>query len=105
MSCEIVWSRIASVSLNETIEFLKKESRSSASRIKAEIGEVVSQLSRFPLLGPVYERDEFHRIREVLNHPFRIFYRVYPKRTQVVVLLIWHVSRDEPDLNMLRLTR
>ena len=81
------------------------ESPTSANRLKVEIDEVVTQLSRFPLLGPVYERDEFLRIREISNHPFRIFYRVYSVRFQIVVLLIWHVSRDEPNLDLLRRAR
>lgn len=96
MSFEIIWSNGATSSLVESLEYVKSESPIAADRLKREIEETVLNLKRFPFIGPIYERDEFRRIRELICEPFRIFYRVYQERSRVVILRVWHASRDEP---------
>ena len=96
MPFEIIWADGATSSLVESLEYIKNESPAAADRLKREIEEIVLNLKRFPFIGPVYERDEFRRIRELICEPFRIFYRVYQDRSRVVILQVWHASRDEP---------
>lgn len=96
MPFEIIWSDGATSSLVESLEYVKNESTVAAERLKCEIEETVLSLKRFPFIGPVYERDEFRRIRELICEPFRIFYRVYQEQSRIVVLKVWHASRDEP---------
>ncbi len=49
-----------------------------------------------PHIGPVYDRVEGGRTREVICTPYRLFYRVSEDGTSVEILRLWPGSRREP---------
>jgi toxin ParE1/3/4 len=98
MDYEIVWTGNARTSFNEIIDYLLMESPSAAERMRLELIETIANLERFPHIGPVYEPDKQKRVREVVCVPYRIFYRILPRQSKIVILLIRHASRDEPSL-------
>jgi plasmid stabilization system protein ParE len=60
--------------------------------------ESVGLLARFPEIGPVYEREESGRTREIVCRQYRVFYRLAEAEHRVEVLTVWHSARREPRL-------
>jgi len=98
MDWEIVWTEPAIVDLEGAIRRVATHNAPAAESLRADLLESVGVLVRFPLIGPIYERDRTGRAREILCRQYRIFYRVIEEKRVVEILAVWHSSRREPKL-------
>lgn len=98
MDWEVVWTEPAVADLEQIVRTAASHSSMTAESLRAELLESVEVLSRFPLIGPTYERDRTGRTREILCRRYRIFYRVIEDAQRVEILTIWHSARGEPKL-------
>ena len=68
----------------------------AAESFRDQIRETAGALGHMPYIGPIYERAESGRIREVICVPYRLFYRVSEDGNAVEILRLWHGARSEP---------
>lgn len=98
MDWEVVWTEPAVADFEQAVREAARHSEGSAASLRAELLDSVEMLTRFPRIGPTYERDRSGRTREILCRQYRIFYRVIEDQQRVQVLTVWHSARQEPKL-------
>src|SRR5262245_57986518 len=98
MDFTIVWTDPALTDFESAVRFILARNPSAAEASRVAILDHVELLTRFPFLGPVYERDQTGRTREIVCGTYRIFYRVDENGRRVEILTVWHSSRSEPTL-------
>lgn len=78
--------------LAEIVEYIAKDSISSAIKVNDEILERIDSLEKMPGRYPVYEKDpDFHRM--VVGASFVVYYRIYEKDHLVKVARIYRSER------------
>ncbi len=92
----IVWTEPAVADLEAIVRHTADQDPEAAEALRLSLLESVEILSRFPFIGPSYERDPTGRAREIFCRPYRIFYRVQEPQRRVEILTVWHASRREP---------
>ncbi len=83
----VIWSDRSIIRPIAIHDFIAQESPSRASRIMQKILDSAERLRAFPQSGrmvPEYERIE---VREIIEHPYRILYRVTNDRIEIVNIL------------------
>jgi len=94
---KITWSQTASTHLTEIHDYIARDSPMYARRMVDRITRRSSQVERFPELAGVVPEYADRSIREVLEGPYRIIYRIRPD--SIVVLAVIHAARvlgDQP---------
>lgn len=94
MAAEVTWTDAALGDLEHAIRAIALHDARAAESFRAHTGETAGMLAHMPHIGPIYERAEGGRIREVICGPYRLFYRVSVDGTAVEI--IWHGARSEP---------
>jgi len=95
---EVVWTDPALTSLEEIHAYLAQFNPTAAERISSAIIERVELLKSVPKMGAVYPKGSLGPYRTVVIEKYRVFYRLIEEKQRVEVLLVWHGSRQEPDL-------
>jgi toxin ParE1/3/4 len=98
MDWTIVWTEPALSDFESAIQYLAQQSPSAAESLRLKILESVRLLSKFPEIGPIYERDKHGRTREIVCGRYRIFYRLANAQRRIEILAVWHSARREPPL-------
>ncbi len=81
---KVVWTEAALEQLQGIHDYIAMDSKVYARAMLTRIRRRTWQIKRFPLMGglvPEYVHDD---IREVLEGPYRIFYRVYEGRAEIL---------------------
>jgi addiction module RelE/StbE family toxin len=99
MDYKIVWTEPALADLRAVVERIARDNPSAAGRVGEEIIAHVELLATFPHIGPHYPRGSKTGDREILCRGYRIFYRIFEEQQTVEILIIWHGSRQEPELS------
>jgi toxin ParE1/3/4 len=92
---KVLWTEAALRQLVQIHEYIAQDSPRYAVAMIDRITRRSEQCRQFPLMAgkvPEYDRDD---IREVLEYPYRIIYRVLPK--QVDILAVIHGARRLPN--------
>jgi plasmid stabilization system protein ParE len=95
---EVIWTEPALADLEGIVRSAASRDAPAAEALRVELLSSVEVLSRFPLIGPTYERNRTGRTREILCRQYRIFYRAFEERRRVEILTVWHSARREPRL-------
>jgi toxin ParE1/3/4 len=91
----INWTARARANVSSIRTTLAETSPALATKIVARIVRKVDILVDHPLFGAVvYEYDD-DDLRELFEQPYRVFYRVYPDRIDVVGVV--HSARQLPS--------
>ncbi len=98
MDFQIVWTDPALTDFESAVRYLNERNPTAAESLRLAVLDHIEQLARFPFIGPLYERDQTGRAREIGCGAYRIFYRVIEAEKRVEVLTLWHGSRSEPTL-------
>ena len=91
---KVVWTQSALEQLQAIHDYIAGDSIVYARRVVIRIKRRTWQIKKFPLMGalvPEYCHDD---IREVLEGPYRIFYRIYGSRAEI--LGVRHGARRLP---------
>ena len=88
---KVEWSAEARADLVAIREFISGVSDEAASRLITRVVERTAQLIRFPHSGAIVANRELMRVRELLEHDYRILYAV--GEDTVVVLAVVHGRR------------
>lgn len=99
MAFKIVWSTQSLRDLESLTAYIAKDDPSVAERFGRSIIDKIANLPDYPKAGaPVPERNDPH-IRQLIQSPFRIIYRINEEKKQADILRIWHAARGEPDIH------
>ena len=87
----VVWSPLAEVRAGEALEAMLRERPAAAAAWLDRLLAGVAQLGRFPERGRMVPEVGRKDVREVMQAPYRVIYRVDAKR--VVILTVRHMRR------------
>jgi toxin ParE1/3/4 len=92
---KVVWTEAALRHLLQIHDYIAQDSPRYALAMVDRITRRSQECGQFPLMAgkvPEYDRDD---IREVLEYPYRIIYRVLPERVDVLAVI--HGARRLPE--------
>ncbi len=95
---EIIWTGPAKRDLEEIIGYIADDNPGAASRVAKRIITHTRQLRKHPLSGPYAPEIETNIIRQIVEPPCRIFYKVVGKKVYIL-----HVLRFERLFKISRL--
>lgn len=88
------WTEAALADARAAEEFVGRRSPGYGRGLVARLFDRADTLATIPLLGAVVPEYTDDDLRELFEHPYRIVYRVYPDRVDVVAVV--HASRRMP---------
>lgn len=91
---KVVWSDRALTSLAAIHSHISVDSGTNAHRVVESHPKKGDQLSAFPLSGRTLPHSRRPNIRELIEQPYRIVYRV--RRNEVEVIDLFHSARRPP---------
>lgn len=92
---KVLWSDTATQHLLAIHEFISLDSKQYALQVIDRLTRRTQQLESFPESGRAVPEIEDQQIREIIEHPYRIIYRVGEAR--IDVLAIVHGARLLPQ--------
>lgn len=81
---KVVWSDRALRSLAEIHSHISTDSETTAHQIVDGILRWGDRLSQFPRLGRIVDRYDHPEIREAIEKPYRIVYRIHSESVQII---------------------
>ena len=88
----VEWTDEALKSLAEIHFYISEESPTAADRTIRRLFARVEQLDSFPLSGRIVPEFAADQVRELIEAPYRVWYRVLPAGAQVLAVV--HGARD-----------
>jgi addiction module RelE/StbE family toxin len=92
----IRWTDQAMADLAAIRAFIEQDSPHYASVVVARLIRAVDQLKHFPQSGRVVPEFERKAVREIVERPYRIIYRLGGK-DQIEILTVHHGAKRMPD--------
>ncbi len=102
---EVMWSNVAENDLKDNIEYIATASPSNALKILRNLRQTASSLYTLPERGrivPELRDNGILQYRELINHPWRIVYRI--SENIVYVLAVLDSRQNIEDVLLKRLT-
>jgi plasmid stabilization system protein ParE len=90
----VSWTQNAKRELRAVHDYVAQNSPRYAQGLVDRITRKTEQLAQFPQFGPEVPEYEDESIRELLEHPYRIIYRV--RQDRVEILSVVHGARQLP---------
>jgi len=93
---KVFWTEAALRHLAQIHDYIAQDSLRYAVAMIDRITRRSQQCGTFPMMAgkvPEYDRDD---VREVLEYPYRIIYRVLPERVDILTVI--HGARRLPDI-------
>jgi len=94
---ELIWSPRAASDLEETCQYISRDSEHYARLFASRIIALVETIGEFPMVGrivPEYQRDD---LRERIFQNHRIVYRVRPDVVEIVAIVHGARLLSEPE--------
>lgn len=91
------WTPEARTQLRQIEAYVATESPLAARQLVARLIRRGSQLAELPRSGrkvPEFGRED---VRELLEAPYRIVYRIHEARAEIDILTVWHYRRRLPQ--------
>lgn len=90
----VYWTPSAQARLLEIQVYLKEQAPSVAASVTIQLARRALELGELPAMGRRLERYRPAEVRELLERPYRLIYRVTP--TQVEILTVLHYRQLMP---------
>jgi plasmid stabilization system protein ParE len=94
---KVYWTEAALAHLSAIQDYIAKDSSRYALAMVDRITRRSKQIAAFPLSGEKVKEIDREEIREMLESPYRVVYRVFPDR--IDVLAVVHGARRLPDVS------
>ena len=91
---KVRFSRVASVQLNEILEFIAEESPRTAALVATRVETLVSLLARRPDVGRPTKIGDV-KVFRAAPYPYLIFYRIDATGDHVTVIRVRHTARGD----------
>lgn len=90
----VEWSELAAAQLQAIRDYLARSSPAYAQALAERIIRRTERLAEQPFLGAEVSEYGEESLREVFEHPYRILYRTWEERLQVVA--VFHAAQQAP---------
>jgi toxin ParE1/3/4 len=98
MDFKIDWSPTAKFDFKDLIDFISEDKPQAALDFRDKILSHINQLKVFPKAGRKVPEFNDELIREIIEKPCRIVYRINKNRSKIEIVRIWHAARGIPLL-------
>ena len=98
MGEKIVWSATARDDLREIAAGIAQDRPLVAEDYCLELIALAETVGDFPRLGRIVPEFDDENVREVIRHPYRIIYELFPRQPRPVIMRIWHGARGQPEM-------
>ena len=92
MSVQLRWTEQAVEQLGAIADYLSQTSPVYAEALVSRVADQLQRLRRFPEIGRVVPEAAASNVREVIEWPYRIIYRIRSDAVEVIAVV--HVRRD-----------
>lgn len=98
MAYKLIWSPAARDDLHAIVVFITRDNPERAMSFGYQLISETDRLQTFPRLGRVVPEHQNEDLREIILRPYRIVYRLNPKRKICEIVRVWHSARGTPLL-------
>lgn len=98
MAHRLTWSPTARQDLRELVAYIAEADRQAAGKFARGIFQAIERLIQFPQSGRIVPEFDDPAIRELINPPCRVVYRVDPHAATVEIARVWHAARGIPQV-------
>lgn len=84
---KVYWTQSAKNHLRSIFNYIKQDSERYALATVDRITKRTNQISEYPYLGRKVPEYESNEIREVIESPYRVIYRVYDNQIQILAIV------------------
>ena len=98
MAEKVAWSATAREDLREIAAYIATDRPSIAEDYCLQLIELGQKAGDFPRIGRVVPELEDENVREIIKHPYRIIYELFPNQPRPVILRVWHGARGRPEI-------
>lgn len=98
MAFKIIWSEPALDDLRSLTAYIAEDNPSAAERMGFAMLGKTRHLAEHPLMGRMVPEIKRKEIRELIERPYRIVYRVHAQSKIIEIIRIWHAARGEPEI-------
>ncbi|CAA0234354.1 conserved hypothetical protein [Tenacibaculum maritimum] len=100
MSVKITWTTLAKLSYYEEIDFINlKWNIQEVEKFVLLVEDFVESMSTGIRIGKIYPNNNIHSI--VVSKQTTVFYREYPDKNEISLLLFWNNQKDSKTLKRL----
>jgi toxin ParE1/3/4 len=92
---KVVWTQVAKRQLRAIHDYIAADSARYADRVVDRITRRTEELSDLPLSGAEVSEYGDPSIREILDYPYRVIYRVRAERLDIIAVI--HGARLLPE--------
>ena len=98
MDFKITFSPLAEQDIEELVAFIGADDKVAAERMAQRIMNRVESVSKYPRIGTIVPEFDCEELRELLQAPYRIIYRIYDDEKKIRILRVWHGARSTPHI-------
>jgi toxin ParE1/3/4 len=98
MAFALIWSPTAKLDLWDILSYIADSNPSAAAHFGQKVFDKVELLINFPESGRVVPEFGDVTIREIIQKPCRIVYRINVNDRTIEIARIWHASRGIPEI-------
>ena len=91
---KVHWTDTAVAHLENIHDYIARDSPTYALRVVDRLTRRSQQIGRFPQSGRIVPEFDHPEVREVIEGPHRIVYRI--KKAQIDVIAVFHCSQEAP---------
>jgi toxin ParE1/3/4 len=99
MAFKIIWSEPALDDLRSLTHFIAGDNPQAAEKLGTAILSKTRHLIEHPLIGRMVPEIRRKDVRELIQRPYRILYRVNGQNKTVEIIRVWHGARGEPEIS------
>jgi toxin ParE1/3/4 len=98
MDYRVKWSPAARLDFRDLIVFISEDNTSAAKHFRNKILNHITQITKFPKSGRIVPEFQNENIREIIQKPYRIVYRIKNEEMVLEIVRIWHSARGIPGI-------
>ena len=98
MAHELVWSPTAQFDLWDILSYISEFDADAATRLAQGVFDSIGRLVDYPESGRIVPEFRDPAIREIINRPCRIVYRLNRNEALIEIVRVWHSARGIPDI-------
>lgn len=98
MAYTLTWSPTARLDFRDLVGYIAEFDPDAADKFGQSIFKAVERLPHFPESGRIVPEFNDPVIREIIQRPCRIVYRLKHEEQIAQIVRIWHAARGIPEL-------
>jgi toxin ParE1/3/4 len=100
MDFKVIWMDKAAADLEAAVRFVARKNPEAALRLGMKLLEKPVVLESHPRFGRIFRKLNREDVRELIEAPYRIIYRIDDERRAIWIITVWHGARREPDIHL-----